>query len=316
MASSARADEVGSTSAMRRLPLVMVWAAAAFAGGCSFDPGEDVRDASTDPDGMPPDGDADGDGNPNRTDNCPTIANPDQHDEDGDGKGDVCDNCPHVANADQASADGDAVGDACDPDPNGPNHIAAFYGFQGSAVPAEWAPVSLWNVGGDALRQPSLELGNRIIALTGRSWSDVVVDTSVYIVGVAPDAPPQPDLRAVSVLLRYADGTIYGTGYLCGAFAAVSDSSDASQIGARFLNNGGVAGGDTDDLPVPLAPATTIRIRAGSTGEQHTCETITTRPVESTYDDDLHASGSVALRTVGISANFRYVAVIAPGNAP
>lgn len=41
-----------------------------------------------------PDGDSDGDGTCDSTDNCPTIANPDQADGDGDGVGDACDQCP------------------------------------------------------------------------------------------------------------------------------------------------------------------------------------------------------------------------------
>jgi hypothetical protein len=59
-------------------------------------------------------GDADGDGVPNQSDNCPNDANSDQADGDSDGLGDACDNCPDDANVGQADADNDDVGDSCD----------------------------------------------------------------------------------------------------------------------------------------------------------------------------------------------------------
>ena len=71
--------------------------------------------------------DADCDGVPDVSDNCPTKFNPAQGDLDQDGLGDRCDpdkdgdliandadNCPRVDNTDQAESDGDGVGDACD----------------------------------------------------------------------------------------------------------------------------------------------------------------------------------------------------------
>ncbi len=99
-------------------------------------------------------GDADGDGVPNPSDNCPTVANAGQVDTDSDGQGDACDpdddndgfpdgvdscpkvagtangcpdndgdgianpndNCPSTANGDQTDTDGDGQGDACDAD--------------------------------------------------------------------------------------------------------------------------------------------------------------------------------------------------------
>ncbi len=58
--------------------------------------------------------DTDEDGIEDESDNCPTVANPDQADNDGDGLGDACDNCPSTSNPDQANADADGTGDACE----------------------------------------------------------------------------------------------------------------------------------------------------------------------------------------------------------
>lgn len=84
--------------------------------------------------------DADGDGVPDGSDNCPATPNPDQRDGDGDGLGDACDatlpppppidrdldgvpdasdDCPDTPNSGQADADGDAIGDACEQLPPG-----------------------------------------------------------------------------------------------------------------------------------------------------------------------------------------------------
>jgi subtilisin family serine protease/sugar lactone lactonase YvrE len=59
--------------------------------------------------------DADQDGVPDGTDDCPAAYDPLQQDSDGDGLGDVCDDCPSVPDPGQADSDGDGAGDACQP---------------------------------------------------------------------------------------------------------------------------------------------------------------------------------------------------------
>ena len=59
--------------------------------------------------------DADGDGIPDATDDCPRVSNPAQTDTDGDRVGDACDNCVTVYNPGQENTDEDSQGgDACD----------------------------------------------------------------------------------------------------------------------------------------------------------------------------------------------------------
>ena len=81
----------------------------------------------------PPNPDTDGDGVLDTTDNCKTVANPDQADADTDGIGNACDsdtdgdgvanttdNCPVVYNPNQADGNANGIGDACDAPPPPP----------------------------------------------------------------------------------------------------------------------------------------------------------------------------------------------------
>jgi DNA/RNA endonuclease G (NUC1) len=64
--------------------------------------------------GNNPELDTDGDGVPDRLDNCALTPNSDQADVDQDGVGDTCDNCRTTPNADQTDSNGNGVGDACE----------------------------------------------------------------------------------------------------------------------------------------------------------------------------------------------------------
>ena len=120
--------------------------------------------------------DSDGDGLLDPQDNCPMLANLDQHDEDGDGVGDRCDNCPAFTNPSQDNADGDGVGDLCDP---GPQYHCISYFDAFATMPANTGYVGNWSVQNDQLTQ-----------------YDALVVQGVYAF-VAPYTNPVIETRAV-----------------------------------------------------------------------------------------------------------------------
>src|SRR5712672_3335027 len=110
-------------------------AGSAFASGCTVFDHEVVGP------------DSDNDGIDNSIDNCPTVANPDQHDEDHDGLGDACDPCPHISGT-TADSDGDGVGDECDPQPSLPKQH--WQTFDGLSRTGSWILYSGMAVNGDS----------------------------------------------------------------------------------------------------------------------------------------------------------------------
>jgi hypothetical protein len=76
-----------------------------FLYSCGFDPDCVALDSE---------GDFDGDGLLNDSDNCAYTYNPDQTDSDQDGIGDVCDNCSVIINSSQSDIDIDTFGNHCD----------------------------------------------------------------------------------------------------------------------------------------------------------------------------------------------------------
>jgi hypothetical protein len=101
---------------------------------------------------IPDNPDVDGDLVPNEIDNCPALANSNQHNEDGDKFGDPCDACPVDDNDVPLDPDGDGVAAPCDPNPDTKGDvIALFQGFD-SGIPAGWSSTGTWTAAGDAVR--------------------------------------------------------------------------------------------------------------------------------------------------------------------
>ncbi len=296
-------------------------------GGCSFDPrglpgAGGASDAAV-PDGAPadastidaspvdadpavPDLDADDDTVLDAVDNCVLTDNLDQHDEDGDGDGDVCDNCPHLPDATQVNADADGVGDLCDPRPGMADVIALFEPFQGAAVPAGWTAVGgTWTVSGDELHQTTTA-ANLIIYYTAGAWTQMHATTSIELDNIPTGA------RSAGLLTFYAPGTMFGTGYLCTVVDDVGDTNPAAQLVTRYLNDGGLSGGDADVLAEQLANGFTFRLTGRADGVTPTCEVTTAATVLSSFGDTTHTTGSLALRSNGVAASFRYAIVITP----
>ena len=81
---------------------------------------------------VPDTADTDGDGIPDKSDNCMLTFNPDQSELDNDGIGDICDddvdgdgvlnavdNCKYIANPDQVDSDSNGIGDVCEDSSDG-----------------------------------------------------------------------------------------------------------------------------------------------------------------------------------------------------
>jgi hypothetical protein len=266
-------------------------------GGGNPDSGKG-DDPNPTPDG-PPD-DVDADTIKNASDNCPTIANPDQHDEDGDTIGDVCDNCPHVANPSQASMDNDAVGDACDPHPTvAGDTIERFLPF--NTIPTQVStPMGNWTIANDTYRNASnfndaelivagvrdratIEVGGTIEATQGETWLVVALGeqgnpSKFFDCGYIDFVNPIDNHNGV---IEYYDGTNFNL---------------------RAANH---------NLSQRASGNFTLRALADSTANLVRCTTSDTRATANTMDGQATQlePGTVGVKAYGATFNLRYLII-------
>ena len=150
--------------------------------GCDRAFGLTERDPLDAPPDAPPDaaGDTDGDTLLDVDDNCPALANLNQHDEDADTVGDVCDNCPHIANSSQDNTDQDNLGEACDASTGTLDCLVRFDPFTGPNVPV--ASQGTWILeGGDTLAQNNLTAPNAYVLVDLSSRNNPLVITRARV---------------------------------------------------------------------------------------------------------------------------------------
>ena len=291
---------------MKRVLLsVMVLAGCSFHSNANNGGGDDSGspDAATTGSGGSNTGggtDGDGDGVADATDNCPTVANPDQHDHDGDGRGDVCDVCPHLVDA-GGDADSDGVGDACDPNPTTPgDHIALFEGFY--ADPG-WHAVTggAWTVDMGALHESDTSMQHQIVS--GLSLNNLFVDARVKVNAVAQNSSTR---RSVGVVLGYEDLANY---YFCGLAAPQNmPEVDAGVVysGQYSYNQDTFAAQMSGDWIVLQA-----KLETPDGGSHFDCTgTRGMTTANASYDTEAANVGDVGLRTNGVDASFDYVFVV------
>ena len=253
--------------------------------------------------------DTDGDGIPDSTDNCPTIANPDQHDHDADGRGDVCDVCPHIADS-GADSDGDGVGDACDPRPTTPgDRIAFFEGFYGAVAWTSVIGTDTWQVASGAVTQPSTNDEHQLVDGSA-SLADAFVQARFQVHGINSDDSAR---RSTGIVLAYQSPTDY---YFCGLAADPSDS----ELDVGKVYDDGFGDEQFDDSTAGFADQmpgdwTMISARTSQTSDGTT--TITCGAArdsvtgQTSFGIQDHVDGTIGVRTNDADVSFDYVFVVA-----
>lgn len=138
----------------------------------------------------PPGADADGDGIPDGSDDCPTVANPHQDDADSDGVGDVCDLCPATFDsATPPNVDGDQIGDLCgDPSAASKQCVAWFDGFGTGRTTNRYASPAghgTWALASGVARQTDVAATDALLYLSAPQLAPMVVVTHAVVTDLA-----------------------------------------------------------------------------------------------------------------------------------
>lgn len=279
-------------------------------GATDGGPGDTIADVDAAPDAPAPDGpptDLDADGIANTVDNCPAMANADQHDEDDDTVGDVCDNCPHVANTLQANVlegpgNADGVGDACDPRPTTPGDtILRFIPFK--SIPTDLLLTGSWSISGDSI----VKSGTAEASLTVPG-----VRTRVTVEAAGAQITSLPVFSALGVSVGGAGNAWHACGYYDETDPAGTDTDfhnamigydDGSDFSFLFAEN--------HFLPQRLMGDFTIRVLADAGPKRTTCTTIDARGTASTGARSTPelVPGAVGIRSEGMGYRLDYLIV-------
>lgn len=260
-------------------------------------------------DALPPDQDLDLDGVPNALDDCPTVANTDQHDEDHDARGDACDGCPHLAD-DAADADGDGVGDACDPSPTAANRIRAFLPFAGPAFPPGWAAAAQgtsWTVVGDDLAIQLVDANVGAITAATPAGSRVKVETELTIDAVNPLGSGSPGRNAAIV-----DHDVGAPGsedtLMFGLHQDLNTSNPAEVVG--FVLSAGAFSSEflRVSTGAPIVPGTRYHL---TYTRDASSRMVSAEPGTAGGATAAGTGGDLGVRVRGVTARIHYVIVIA-----
>jgi hypothetical protein len=241
--------------------------------------------------------DTDGDGITDDVDNCPAVANPDQHDEDGDGIGDACDPCPHIA-GDATDSDGDGVGDACDPEPTMPRQAwRVFDPF--TSLAAAWRGISAADVSNDAWN------------ISADSYADLAMadgELRIEAAGNLIEIGPNTDTHQIAIAFGYAGGNKFHYGEMFDSGASDGAINVTESTGTTYIQHAGTHYGDlkTGRWSMRIDESVTthhISIAAAIGG--------TSYPLIDGNTPNLVAGDTVSLYTHNLKMTVDYFAVIA-----